>query len=322
MIHLRLRVPSDLVDEVRERLCDDDTVVNVAVIPGAFVKPEGCLIMADVARENAQTVVASLRELGVHHDGAIALEESQTIISDAADHAEKAAPGSPIDGVVWDIIEDRARDDIRLSWAFVSFLTLATLIAGVGRLLDQPILIVGAMVVGPEFAPVAAVCFALARPRLSLLPRALTTLAGGMAVATAFAAAVWSVVYLLGGISAAQLQDRPATDFIVQPDVWSFVIALLAGVAGTLSFTTSKSASLVGVFISVTTVPAIGTLALSIATTTWTDASSSLVQLGINLVGLILAGTTTLLVQRFFWSRVRRGLPGQAVSETASKGRM
>lgn len=306
MIHLRLRVPSNLTDEVRASLCDDDTVVNIAVVPGAFVKPEGCLMMADVARESAQNVISRLHELGLQHDGAITLDENLTIISDAAERAEAAAPGSPIDAVVWDIIENRARDDVRLSWAFVAFLTLATMIASVGRLLDQPILIVGAMVVGPEFAPIAAICFAFARPRPSLLPRAVGTLLGGFVIATVVATSVWSVVHLFGGFSADLLQQRPATDFIVQPDIWSFVIALLAGVAGTLSLTTSKSATLVGVFISVTTVPAIGTLALSLATTTWADAASSLIQLGVNLTGIVLAGTTTLVIQRFFWGRVRR----------------
>lgn len=306
MIHLRLRVPSNLTDEVRASLCDDDTVVNIAVVPGAFVKPEGCLMMADVARESAQNVISRLHELGLQHDGAITLDENLTIISDAAERAEAAAPGSPIDAVVWDIIENRARDDVRLSWAFVAFLTLATMIASVGRLLDQPILIVGAMVVGPEFAPIAAICFAFARPRPSLLPRAVGTLLGGFVIATVVATSVWSVVHLFGGFSADLLQQRPATDFIVQPDIWSFVIALLAGVAGTLSLTTSKSATLVGVFISVTTVPAIGTLALSLATTTWADAASSLIQLGVNLTGMVLAGTTTLVIQRFFWGRVRR----------------
>ncbi|MBB5112916.1 putative membrane protein [Micromonospora echinospora] len=37
------------------------------------------------------------------------------------------------------------------------------MIAGIGVLLDQPILIVGAMVVGPEFGPLAALCVALLR---------------------------------------------------------------------------------------------------------------------------------------------------------------
>ena len=321
MIHLRLRVPPQLTDKVSDLLCDD-TVVNVAVIPGAYRQPAGCLVMADVARESAQSVLANLRELGLDHDGAIALSEGDTVLSDAAQQAERAAPGSPVDGVVWDIIEDHAREDIRLSWSFVAFLTLATMIASVGRLLDQPILIVGAMVVGPEFAPVAAICFALARPRVSLLPRAAGTLLGGMAIAAAVASTVWSIVHLFGGFTSNLLQNRPATDFIVHPDVWSFAIALLAGVAGTLSLTTSKSATLVGVFISVTTVPAIGTFSLSVATTNWADERSSTIQLGVNLAGMILAGTMTLLVQRFFWSRIRPRGRQRAVSKSTSMGRL
>lgn len=306
MLHLRLRVPSELTDEVTGLLRTDETVVNLAVLPHAYVKPDGCLVLADVTRESAQGVIRGLRDLGLHHSGAIALSENDVVLSDAATAAEKAAPGSPIDAVVWDLIEDRTRDDIRLSWAFLAFLTLATMIASVGRLLDQPILIVGAMVVGPEFAPVAAICFALARPRWSLLPQALSTLLGGLVVATAFASLVWAVVHAFGGFTDRQLASGPATEFIVHPDVWSFVIALLAGVAGTLSLTTSKSASLVGVFISVTTVPAVGTLSLAVATTNWPDARGSLLQLCVNVAGMITAGTATLYVQRLLWRRVGR----------------
>lgn len=306
MLSLRLRVPPDRVDDVRALLSDEPTVTDVAVLPGAFVKPVGTLVMAHVARESAQGVLASLRSLGLVREGVIALTETDTVMGDAARQAEAAAPGTPIDGVIWDVIEDRARDDIRLSWAFVSFLTLATLIAAIGRLTDQPILIVGAMVVGPEFAAVAGICFALARPRLSLLRTSLTTLLGGFAIATAVATSLAGLVHLFGGFDTARLQHAPQTDFIVQPDIWSFVIAVLAGCAGALSLTTSKSATLVGVFISVTTVPAIGTLSLSLATGNGSDARASLLQLGINLVGLVLAGTATLLVQKEVWRRVRR----------------
>ena len=93
-------------------------------------------------------------------------------------------------------------------------------------------------------------------------------------------------------------------DFIVQPDIWSFLIALLAGVAGVLALTTSKSGPLVGVFISVTTVPAVGTLALCIGVGVWSEIPGALAQLGVNLLGLVLAGTVTLRVQRAVGGRV------------------
>jgi uncharacterized hydrophobic protein (TIGR00271 family) len=285
-------------------LTDDDTVTNVAVFDSGFTKPPGTLVLADVAREGANPVVAALRSLGVQRDGAIMLSEPGTLLSDDADRVEQATPGVPDDAVVWEVVENRVRNESLLSWAFVAFLTLATLIAGAGRLLDQPILIIGAMVVGPEFAPVAAICVALARPDPALLARALQTLVGGFLIATVVAAPLWALAHAVGLASSSAAAGGNQTDFIVQPNVWSFVIALLAGVAGVLALTTSKSGPLVGVFISVTTVPAVGAIALCLGTGVWSEIPGALAQLGINVVGLVLAGTLTLLVQRIVWSRV------------------
>jgi len=304
VLHLRLRVPDDLTTSVVDLLAEDDTVTNLAVVPGGFQKPEGCLVLADVARENATAVVGRLRGLDLQHRGSISIDEVGTILSDEADRAERAAPGAPDDGVVWVAVEQQLRGDSRLSVAFAVFMTLAALIAGAGRILDQPILIIGAMVVGPEFAPIAAICFALARPRPSMLLRALGSLAAGFGVALVVATAVWWVAYAAGAFTRTQASSGRMTDFIVRPDGWSFVVALLAGVAGTLSLTTAKSGPLVGVFISITTIPAIGTLAICVACGIWGEAASALVQLALNLAGIVLAGTATLLVQRLVWHRV------------------
>ncbi len=47
--------------------------------------------------------------------------------------------------------------------SFPIFMIAAMQIAAVGIVLDQPILIVGAMVVGPEFGPLAAICVGAGR---------------------------------------------------------------------------------------------------------------------------------------------------------------
>jgi uncharacterized hydrophobic protein (TIGR00271 family) len=310
VLHLQLRVPSHLTDEVVRLLDGDDTVTNVAVVPGGFTKPAGCLVIADVAREGANPVVAALRRLDLHHTGSIMLSEPEAILSDAAERAEQAAPGDPDDSVVWDLVENRVRRDSTLTWVYVAFLTLATLIAGAGRLLDQPILIIGAMVVGPEFSPVAAICLGLARPRPQILPRALGTLVAGFVIAVAIAAPFWVLAHAIGQAPRAEALHGPQTDFIVQPDLWSFMIALLAGVAGVLALTTAKSGPLVGVFISVTTVPAVGTLALCVGLGIWSEIPPALAQLGINIAGLVISGTATLLVMRAVWSRVQQPLGG------------
>ena len=308
MLHLRLRIPPDLADEVVSLLCENETVTNVAVVPGGFTRPEGFLVLADVARENATGIIGRLRDLDVQHRGSISIDEIGTILSDEAERAEAIAPGAPDDGVVWVSVEQRLREDSRLSWAFVAFMTLAALIAGAGRITDQPILIVGAMVVGPEFAPIAAICFALAHPRPTMLPPALRALGVGFGTATVVATAIWTVAYHAGAFTRAQASTGGLTHFIVSPDGWSFVVACLAGIAGTLSLTTAKSGPLVGVFISVTTIPAVGTLAVCLAAGVWGEAWSALAQLGVNLLGMVLAGTLTLVLQQVVWRRVvRRG---------------
>jgi uncharacterized hydrophobic protein (TIGR00271 family) len=309
VLHLKLRVPVELTDRVVALLSDDETVTNLAVMPGGYIKPEGCFVLADVARESANSVVTELRALGVHEQGSITVTEPEAVFSDDADRAEKVAPGQPDDAVIWDVVENRLQADSRLSWAFVSFLTLATLIAGTGRLLDEPILIVGAMVVGPEFSPIAAICLALARPRLPLLPQAVGTLVTGIALALAVATPLWFLGSVIGVVSHADASTGPTTAFIVHPNGWSLAVAVLAGIAGVLSLTTEKSGPLVGVFISVTTVPAVGTAALGLGAGVWSDVGGAALQLGVNLTGMIIAGTTTLLIQRVVWGRVLR--PGR-----------
>lgn len=307
MLHLRLRVPEDLTEHVLDLLDEDQTVTNVVVVPGGFRKPPGTLVLADIARENASGVVSRLNHLDLQHVGSITIDEVDTVISDAATQAEQAAPGAPDDGVVWVQVENRLRQDSRLSWVFISFMTLAALIAGTGRILDQPILIVGAMVVGPEFTPVAAICFALARPRPALLPQAVRTLLAGYLVAVAVSTAIWAVAYRLGAFTRHQAATGRLTEFIVSPDGWSFAVACFAGVAGTLALTTAKSGPLVGVFISITTIPAAGTVAVCLASGVWSEVGSALTQLGVNILGLVVAGTTTLLVQRVVWHRFAPG---------------
>jgi uncharacterized hydrophobic protein (TIGR00271 family) len=297
MLHVRVTAPSAICDRVVKAIRSDPTVANVAVMRGAVADGDGDLILFDVAREAANPVIDQLRELGVVDAGSISLSESSAILGEAADRAEQAAPGHPADGVVWEQVEERARDESRLSWSFLAFLILATLIAGVGRYLDQPILIIGAMVVGPEFAPLSAICVALVRRQRAIIPRAAVTLFGGFAIAIAVAFVLWAIASLTGLIDYATATTGNQTDFIVKPDAWSLIIALLAGIAGILSITSAKSSALVGVFISITTVPAAATIALTLAVGAWSEAAASAVQLGVNLLGLLIAGVATLAVQ-------------------------
>lgn len=295
MLSIRVTASEELCADLAARLGEFTTVADLTVV--AAREAGRSVLLFEVAREDANSVMRLLRHSGVPAEGAILVSEPLAVVSDAASAAERAAPGHPADGVLWAQLADRSREDARPSWSFFAFLLLATLIAGVGRLLDQPILIIGAMVVGPEFAPIAAICYAIVRRRRGIAGMASVTLFGGFALCAAIAWAIWAMAYALGVFTYEQATTGDLTEFIVAPDAWSFMIAVLAGVAGVLSLTTSKSSALVGVFISITTVPAVGTIALTLAVGAWDEAGLALLQLVINLIGLLLAGVATLFVQ-------------------------
>ncbi len=231
-------------------------------------------------------------------------------MSRSAELAEDRAPGDGADAVVWEQVVRTTDADSSLSVAYVAFLTIATLLAAVAIVNDSAILVIGAMVLGPEFAPIAALAVAVVHGRRSIARRALVALGAGFAIAIGITTLVALLGRLAGWYGTELLSaDRPATGFITQPDRWSVVVAVLAGVAGVLSLTSAKSGALVGVFISVTTVPAAGDIALSLALGGGQELGEAAAQLGINLVGILLAALATLAVQRAVWRRVPRVVP-------------
>jgi uncharacterized hydrophobic protein (TIGR00271 family) len=296
MVHLRIVAPSALADKIVALLCAGAAVTNVVRLRDAAHKPKGDLILCDVAREDASLVIADLKDLQVPQVGSIAVELIDSSISDVARAAERAAPGLPSDAVVWEEVESRTSEQTELSVSFTMFMIIAMQIAAVGIVLDQPILIVGAMVVGPEFGPLAAMCVAIVRRQPRLARRSLTALAIGFPVGTV-AALFTSVILISVGSFPDDYGTHEFTDFISNPDFLSFFIAVVAGVAGMLSLTTAKSGALIGVLVSVTTIPAASNVGVAAAYGEWDAASGAAEQLVINLAGIVVAGVLTLAVQ-------------------------
>ena len=182
---------------------------------------------------------------------------------------------------------------------------LATLLAAIAIILDSQVLVIGAMVLGPEFGAIAALGVALVRRRYRLFGYALRTLVLGFLAAIVVTMLLALAARGLGWVSYANLTSaRTETSFIYHPDKWSFIVAVIAAAAGVLSITSARLGGLSGVFISVTTVPAAGNVALGIAVGAWNEVSGSAEQLAINITGMALAGWLTLALQRALWSRV------------------
>lgn len=305
LVHLRLTAPADLADPVRDLLLGRDHVTNVTVQPGACIEPKGDLIECDVAREKAGVVLDALNRLGLAERGGIVISTPTGAPFAAAKRLEAVAPGHPEDAVIWESVQDQAEDGAQPTVSYVVFLVLAVILAAIAVITDSAVLVVGAMVVGPEFSAIAAASVGLVFGRWVLVGRSLKLLV----LSFAFAIAVVTVLALLARMTGAigpevVTRPRPNTGFIWHPDMWSVAVALVAGAAGVLALAIDKTATMVGVFISVTTVPAAGNLALGLALWESHEIWGSLAQLGVNIACMILAGTLVLAIMRRSWTSV------------------
>jgi uncharacterized hydrophobic protein (TIGR00271 family) len=311
MVHLRIVAPPALAEDAYRVVSGHPSAMNVVRLRAVAERPDGDLILCDVAREDTSIVVEELRRLGLELEGSIAIEPVTSLVSDAAKRAEQAAVGSPADAVVWEAVESQTSESAALSVSFLAFMILATLIAAVGIIEDSLILIIGAMVVGPEFGPLAGLCVALVQRRRDLAGRSLLALAVGFPVAI-FASFVLATVLRAVSSAPDELEaiDHPATLFISHPDEYSALVAVLAGIAGTLSLSTAKSGALVGVLISVTTIPAAANVGVAAAYGDGSEVAGAAAQLGVNLACIVTAGVATLALQRAAYARRRRASRG------------
>jgi uncharacterized hydrophobic protein (TIGR00271 family) len=166
------------------------------------------------------------------------------------------------------------------------------------------------MVVGPEFGPLAGFCVAAVQRRPALAKRSIMALAVGFPVGIVITYLAAQAGRLLGiGPDGLIDASQPLTNFISHPNWFSVFIAVLAAAAGMVSLTSAKSGALVGVLISVTTIPAASNIAVAAAHSDWNEVEGSALQLAINFACIVGTGIATLgLQRRYYLNRRRRHL--------------
>ncbi len=264
MLQVRVVCPPAHSPGVLTLLRRHSGVTNVGCLDRAILEPVADEITADVAREATGPLLDKLRAAGIEDHGSVLLTSLDTALGKSIERAERESPGREDDALIWDELEATTSEESTLSRSFLIFLVIATMIAAVGLLTDSPILIVGAMVVGPEFGPLAGLAVAVKRRKWSHARKSLRALAVGFPVAIVVTAVGVALLNVAGRIPAGyRAGHHPLTGFVAQPGLFSVIVALIAGVAGTVSLTAAKSSALVGVFISVTTVPAAAGVAVA-----------------------------------------------------------
>ncbi|GHG50550.1 DUF389 domain-containing protein [Streptomyces griseocarneus] len=307
MIHIRLVSPPDLTPRAVGLLTGDRYVFNLMVLPERARNPDGDAVECDILAGAANAVLRGLRELEIDRRGSIIIEPVEMAFSGTAAEAEKQQLGALAHAPVWEEVEARIRAEGTYLPSFYVYLVSAGVIGAVGIITNSQILIVAAMVVGPEYGAITSVALGLDHGNRVRIRQGLFALTAGflLAVVVTFLFS-WTIRGLGLQPEAFDLGIRPVSTLIDAPDVFSVVVAVLAGVVGIVSLTQARTSALFGVFISVTTIPAAADIGVSCAFSSWSEARGSLVQLLLNIVLLIVVGVLTLRFQRAVWRYIGR----------------
>lgn len=285
---LRVTCPAELTERLVGVLRTEASATAISVLPGASRLPAGDLILAEVPRTAVDVVVERLHDAHAPAGVQVSIEPSESLLS-----ARRPQPGDD-DAVVWSQVVQDLQDVGRLSWVNVALIVIAACIAALGIIQDQLLLIVGAMALSPDYFPVADTCLSLARGAWDRAARGLVTLAICFGAAIAGALVLTEVLDRTGLITADGAPSRELTSFIAQPSSLSVVVALFAGVAGALAVTVPDSRGLVGVFVSITTIPAAANIGVALSAADGPELWGASVQLVINVISLLVMGTITL----------------------------
>jgi uncharacterized hydrophobic protein (TIGR00271 family) len=307
VIHIRAVSPADITPTLVASLSKRPGVLNLIVLGGVARNPDGDAVQFDVITADANEVLHEMRTIGIAHRGSIIIDDVGAELSDRASAAEAHAPRALRLSPVWEEAEARIRAGGRYPPSWFGLLTIAGLIASVGIFTNSQILIVGAMVVGPEYAAIISVALGINKHDHKRIRSGAVALFVGLLLAIVVTL-LFSVVVRASALEPAAFRRgiRPVSNLINTPNVFSVVVATLAGIVGVVSLVEARTGALIGVFISVTTIPAAADIGVSSAFQDWSEAGGSLVQLLLNVAILMAVGVIGLVAQRRLWRRAGR----------------
>jgi uncharacterized hydrophobic protein (TIGR00271 family) len=300
--HLRVITAGEVTERVVALLAAEPGVSNLVVLRGAARRPEGDAVQCDVRSSAANSVLTRLKAADDRGTGPVVIEVVDAVVGDRPERTTRFGLVQRDIAPVWDVVDARIRYEAVYAPSFYILLSIAGLIGAVGILINSQILLVGAMVVGPEYSAIIGVALGIDRRDRRLVTTGLLALLAGFLAAIVLTLLFGLVIRGSGKTPEAFYQGvRPVAALISSPDVFSVVVAVLAGIVGVVSLTESRAGALIGVFISVTTIPAAANIGLSVAYLDWSKAEGSIDQLLLNVVVLIVVGALVMRLQRRIW---------------------
>ncbi len=196
-----------------------------------------------------------------------------------------------------DLPERISREELRAQLAdgaeptpvFLVMVALSALVCSFGLLAGDVAVIIGAMVIAPLLSPLVALSLAATLADRELAVRGLRAGTAGFGVAFVLSA--------LLGLWLPVDPELPQIAVRSSPGLGHVGVALAAGTAGTLAFTTGLPAAVIGVMVAVALVPPLVAAGLLAGAGHFAAAAGATVLTLVNLICVNLAGVTTFLAQ-------------------------
>ena len=289
MLRVRVAASTESATDLGRALGDTDGVHRIVAAPAAH--GEGTVLEADLRLDAADEIVATLSQLGVDPEDYV-LSQLDVIAPAPSAGAELGG-----DAFAWVEVLGEARRQARPLARYLVLMAVAGIVAGLGVIKGNAILIVGAMAISPDLLPLCAACVGLVGRRAPLAWRAFATLLIGLTLVCAAATALTLALDAVGLLPDPFKLGTGGLSALAETDYSTVLVALAAGIAAMLAFETRASAA-VGVAISVTTIPASAYLGVAAGAGEASNAVGALLVLAINVCLLIISGCATLAVQR------------------------
>lgn len=180
-------------------------------------------------------------------------------------------------------------DSSKLTKVFLIMVFISTVVAAIGLLRDSTAIIIGAMVIAPLLGPNVAMSLATTLGDYELGYNAIKTNLSGISLA-------FMVSIILGFFMTVNPQ---------QPEILSrtvvgygdIFLALAAGVAGALAFTSGISATLIGVMVAVALIPPLVVSGILLGSGFFLKSVDAFLLLTINMICINISGTLIFLFQ-------------------------
>lgn len=180
-------------------------------------------------------------------------------------------------------------DSAKITKVFIIMVALSSIVAAIGLMRGNVAVIIGAMVIAPLIGPNVALSLATTLGDISLTRNALKTGISGTLIALILSIFIGYTFSI--NPDATEIKSRTVVG------IGDIVLALSAGCAGALAFTTGIPTTVIGVIIAVALLPPVVTCGMLFGAGYWDKAFNAMILSIINVISINLAGVVTFLLQ-------------------------